>query len=163
MSYSSRFFVEYLQDARMAEERDLPKGRFCARCSKALRRSSVVLIVLVGTAGVLQILAGSEPGVPALFLGMSGLMLLMLPSVLSYRCQVDEQSLREFYLILFIPRRKEVLWRDIHSKKVRRDKLGRPLRIKLYNEKGRRLLTIDSNVVGLGPITRMTKGIPNRK
>ena len=140
----------------------LPKRHFCARFSKAFRRTFVFLITFMGIAGVLQIMAGSEPGVPQFFLGLTGMGLLMLPTLLSYRCDVDESALREYYLVLFIPRRNEVLWRDVRSKKVRRDKLGCPLSIKLYNEKGRKVFYVGETVTGLGPITRMAKKIPNR-
>lgn len=163
MSYhSSTLFNEYLSEARAAEEQALPKGRFRARFSRAFRRSAVLLTVFLGAAGVLQIMAGSEPGVPQLFLGLAGVELLMLPTILSWRCDADEHGLREYYLILFLPRRKEVLWRDVRSKKVRRDKLGRPRSIRLYNEKGRKVFSVSESITGLGPITRMAKKIPNR-
>lgn len=161
---SARNTSVWLNSRREWEERKLNKKKFTARYSRATRLSLVVLTGIMLLIAAIQVLAG-ERDTAAVILLLTSPMLLLLPTALSYRCEVDGTRMRESWLILCIPRRKEVLWKDIRSRRVRRDQWDHIISIRLYDEKGRKVFSMGRDITGVGLICHMAreKGIPNRK
>lgn len=95
-----------------------------------------------------------EPTVGILCYVISALALLILPTMISYKCYVSKTSLKEKYFILFIKIEKEILWEDIKYKKVR---TGQNNSITFYNKDKKKLMSFDGALVGYNHIVRMAK------
>ena len=154
----------WIDSRRGQEEQKLSKKKFTARYTSSIRQWSVVLTVIMLLLAAVQVLAG-ERETAAVILLLTSPMLLLLPTALSYRCEVDGTGLRESWIVLCIPRKKEIMWKDVRSRKVRRDQWGYIISIKLYNEKGRQVFSMGREITGVALICHMAreKGIPNRK
>ena len=57
-----------------------------------------------------------DVGIIFLVLGIGAL--LVLPTIISYRCIVNKISLKEEYFVLFIKLKKEVLWDTVKYRKI---------------------------------------------
>ena len=73
---------------------------------------------------------------------------------------MDKIAITTKYYVLFVKVSKEVLWKDVEYKVVKRDSNGEPLSIRLYNSKKKRLISFDYSVVGFEKILKMAKGVP---
>lgn len=93
-----------------------------------------------------------------IFFGAIGVFaLLLLPTYFSYRCYVDKNTIKTRYYILCFKMSKEVLWKDVKYKVVKRDSNGEAYSIRLYNSQRKRLISFDYAIVGLDNIVRMAK------
>ena len=108
MSYmpgAGRAMADYLEASAAGEELDLPKGEFVAKMGKAYKialsiASFVSLVIGVPTTFVWH----EDVGIIFLVLGIAAL--LVLPTIISYRCLVNKTSLKEEYFVLFIKIKK---------------------------------------------------------
>ncbi len=135
------------------EESDLPRNEFVARNCKAFQKTMVIaaaLSTVIGTVLILRL----DVEVGSLFLVFGVALLLLLPTVLSYRCYVDKTCLREEYYLLFFKRRKEILWDDVAYRKMA---VGRGRAITLYDKNKKRLISFDETVVGYNRIVKLAK------
>ena len=156
MSYMpglGRSMADYLEASAECEELDLPKGEFIGKMGKAYKvalsiASFVSLAIGIPTTFVWH----EDVGVVFLIIGIAAL--LVLPTIISYRCIVNKISLKEEYLVLFIKLKKEVLWDTVKYKKIT---FGNNNSIKLYDANGKRLMSFDSATVGFGRIVKMAK------
>ena len=90
--------------------------------------------------------------------------LLILPTIFSYKCYIDQVSMKEEYFILCFKVKKEVFWKDIAYKLIKRDKTRNELStIRFYDSERKKLISFDMTVVGFGKIIRMSKKIPKLK
>ena len=157
MSYmpggSARALADYLEASAEAEELDLPKGEFVAKMGKAYKialsiASFVSLAIGIPTTFILH----EDIGIIFFVLGIAAL--LILPTIISYRCVVNKISIKEEYFVLFIKLKKEVLWETIKYKKIT---IGKNNSIKLYDANRKRLMSFDRATVGFGRIVKMAK------
>ena len=157
MSYmpgrSARALADYLEASAEAEELELPKGEFIAKMGRAYK-TALTLASLVSLAiGIPSIFIWhSEVGIIFFVLGLAAL--LVLPTIISYRCVVNKISLKEEYVILFIKLKKEVLWVSVKYRKIT---IGRNNSIKLYDANRKKLMSFDGATVGYGRIVKMAK------
>jgi hypothetical protein len=90
--------------------------------------------------------------------------LLILPTIFSYKCYIDQVSMKEEYFILCFKVKKEAFWKDIAYKLIKRDKTRNELStIRFYDSERKKLISFDMTVVGFGKIIRMSKKIPKLK
>ena len=157
MSYmpggSARALGDLLESYAEREELDLPNGEFVAKMGKAYKialsiASFVSLAIGIPTTFVWY----EEVGIIFLALGIAAL--LVLPSIISYRCAVNNISLKEEYFILFIKVKKEVLWESVKYRKIT---IGKNNSIKLYDANRKKLMSFDGATVGFGRIVKMAK------
>ncbi|MBE7027359.1 MAG: hypothetical protein E7410_07380 [Ruminococcaceae bacterium] len=156
MSYMpglGRAMSDYLETSAQCEELDLPKGEFVAKMGKAYKialsiASFASLVIGIPSTFILH----EEVGIIFLVLGVA--ILLILPTIISYRCIVNKISLKEEYFVLFIKFKKEVLWESVKYRKI---KIGRNYSIKLYDINRKKLMSFDGATVGVGRIVKMAK------
>lgn len=160
MNYSSRYLVELLNILREEEEDSLQANTFVGTIAKGYKYSLLATSVVgVGMGYFLTVLIQDHTAGP--LFGLIGIVsLLMLPTCFSYRCYVDKSILKAEYYILCVRIRKEVSWKDVAYKVVRRDSNGTPLSIRLYGSNKKKLISFDCTIVGFGKIVRMAKRIP---
>ena len=164
MAYSrhtGRKLIEYLEADTACEELELPQGNFVARMGKSYRKITVIYATVSLCLGLfLLFLDNKEWGdIAPIFLTLGGLLLLVTPTFLTYRCEVNKFSLQEEYWILCFKRKKEVFWEDIKYKKIKYKKRGNEQisSISFYDANKKRLMGFDSLVVGVRRISKMAK------
>ena len=165
MNYDSgrRALNDLINHAAEKEElsADLRSNEFVAKTGKVFKMLLAVTSPLSVAIGVPVFLVGDK--FVGLLLGIIGLCgLAVLPTLLSWKCTVNKESMTEEYFILFIRRTKKVLWSDVKYKRV---SLGTNNSIVFYSEKRKRLISFDGSTVGFNLILRMAKkkGIPDLK
>ena len=147
---------------REIEEQKLPGGAFTGRYTKELRWEALVLSAVIGAIGVVQLLGRSRTAA-YMALGFSAALLVLAQVLWSYRLHVDRETIREEYWLLCFHRRREVLWRDLRSKKVRSNDRGEAMTLRLYDGQGHKRLHLTYEVVGFGKVLKRTKDLPKRK
>lgn len=173
MSYGtnrlSRDLDLWLNDLRAEEEQSLSSLPFIATVSKGYKRCFLIMAILFITATLFQIIAIQKDGrnsdfsVTILFGAIGIILVLLLPSLFSYRCYVDRTILRESYYILCFKVRNEVFWNDVAYKVIKRDYEGRITSVRLYDIEREKLISFDNMIVGFGKILRMAKNVPGLK
>ena len=89
-----------------------------------------------------------------LFFALGTCMLLLLPTLLSYKCYINKTLMREEYFVLFFKRKKEILWSDVKYKKLT---LGNNKSLKLYDRNKKRLISFEGSIVGFDRILKLSK------
>lgn len=163
MSLSSMYMSEWLNTLRKEEESSLPSNSFVATIAKGYRYSSLVACIVGIGMGYFLSVPIQDPSVGMIFGALGIVALLMLPSCFSYRCYVDRNIMRETYFILCFRTRKEVLWKDVEYKRVKRDSKGNAYSVRLYSKNKKKLISFDNTIAGFGPIVRMAKRVPALK
>ena len=135
------------------EGRNFYRENFVAKTSKAYKIAFSVAAALCFAVGLpLWLILNSEAAF--LFLALGGILALLLPTFLTYRCEIDRVYIRESYFIIFVKVQREIKWRRVRYKDIR---VGKSKTLVLYDGRGRRLISFDSSVVGFGHIVRMAK------
>ncbi len=148
-----RAMSDYLEASVASEEFDLPKGEFIAKMGKAYKIALSITSFVSLAVGIPNTFIWHEDvGIIFLVIGIAAL--LVLPSILSYRCVVNKTVLIEEYFILFIKRKKEILWSDVKYRKIR---IGKNNSIKLYDENKKLLISFDNAIVGFNRIIKIAK------
>ena len=157
MSLSSLYLTEWLNESRIEEESSLYTKSFVVTIAKAYKYSALIVCIVGLGMGYFLSVPVQDPGVGMIFgvLGVTGL--LMLPTCFTYQCHVDQSMMKESLFILCFRVRKEVFWQDVAYKRIRRDRKGKPLSIRLYDMNKKRLISFDNTLAGFGPILRMAK------
>ena len=156
MSYMpgvGRAMADYLETSAECEELDLPKGEFIAKMGKAYKIALSIAAFASLVIGIPTTFIWHED-VGIIFLILGIVALLVLPTIISYRCVVNKIFLKEEYLILFIKFKKEVLWESVKYKKIT---IGRNNSIKLYDANRKKLISFDRATVGFDRIVKMAK------
>lgn len=135
------------------ESLDLSSGEFVAKNCKAFKIASIIESILSTVGGILIFFFLNEE-IAILFLVLGICMLLLLPTILSYRCLVNKTFMKEEYFVLFFRLKKEIHWSDVKFKKVI---TGRNSYIKLYDKNKKRLISFDSSTVGYNRILKLAK------
>ena len=131
----------------------LSSGDFVAKNCKTLKIASIIGSILSTVGGILIFFFLNEE-IAILFLVLGICMLLLLPTILSYRCLVNKTFMKEEYFVLFFRLKKEIHWSDVKFKKVI---TGRNSCIKLYDKNKKRLISFDSSTVGYNRIVKLAK------
>jgi len=160
MHHSNQFIYMLLNGARKDEEnRTISTRSFSGSISKIEKIVIVALCVIGLGLGIVLCFPLNSPNAGVVLLALGVIALLGLPTYLSYRCFVDAYTLKAEYYILCFKVKKEVLWKDIRYKKVKRDKYGEALSIHLYNTDRKKLISFDCGIVGFDHIVKLV----NRK
>ena len=155
---------EALDSSARLEEVSLSAGSFTGYIGKAYCRS-LCTAALVGTImGVFLLFSIGDLPSGAAFAALGIISALLLPTVLSYRCQIDNMRMVSKYFILCFPVSKAISWKDVRYKQVKTTPSGHLLSIRFYNERKKKLILFDSSIVGFSRIVRMAKrkGIPKK-
>ena len=132
---------------------ELRSNEFTARMGKLFKLLLALISPLSIVIGVPVFLVGDK--FVGLLFGIIGLCgLIVLPTLLSWKCTVNKESMTEQYFILFIRRTKKVLWSAVKYKKV---SLDTNKNIVFYSENRKRLISFDGSTVGFNLILRMAK------
>ena len=153
MSGVGKAMADYLDASAECEELDLPKGESIAKIGKAYKVALSIASSVSLAIGIPMTFVWKED-VGILFLVLGIVALLVLPTIISYRCIVNKIFLQEEYFVLFVKVQKKVLWDSVKYKKIR---FGNNKSIKLYDANGKRLMSFDSATVGFGRIVKMAK------
>ena len=99
MSYmpggSARALADYLEASAEAEELELPKGEFIAKMGRAYKIALTLASLVSLAIGIPStFIWHSEVGIIFFVLGLAAL--LVLPTIISYRCVVNKISLKEY-------------------------------------------------------------------
>lgn len=145
---------------RELEETALPSGPFVGHYAKGFRRFALIATLLaIGLSFfLLFVVRNSAAGYAFLIPGAA--MLLLLPGIYPYRCQVTADSVTVSRRIVFYPYRKEVQWADVAYKRVKRGKSGEILSLRLYNARKKRMLSVDVFVVGIERMAKRVRTVP---
>ena len=137
------------------ESLDLPKGEFVAKNAKAFKIACIIASIAGIIGGALMFFLFKEDReIALLFFALGTCMLLLLPTLLSYKCYINKTLMREEYFVLFLKRKKEILWSDVKYKKLT---LGNNKSLKLYDRNKKRLISFEGSTVGFDRILKLSK------
>ena len=158
----TQYLSKALESSARAEEIDNPS---LGRIGKGYRYGLTVASLCSIVVGCLLVFVVEDIVSGWSFLSVGILASLLLPSVLTYRCQADRKQIKVSYFVLFLRRSKTVYWRDICYKKIRHGSNGEPISLCLYDSRKKKQFHIDSGVVGFTRILRIAKkkNIPKLK
>lgn len=169
--HRTRFLRSSLDiDARQEEENiHICSGAFTAYYSKKWKKCFWILTAVMFVISILSTIGGIPSFMDGelttsgliclvvLFWGMTLLSLSCIPTISSYRCYVDNDSLQEEYLVLFRKKKKTVYWCDIKYIKTKKDESNNIWSICFFDCNKKRLLHLLSSVVGLTQILKKAK------
>lgn len=163
MNHTSRDVSKLLNNLRKEEEDSLSSNSFVGAIASGYKYALVITsIVGMGMCCFLSVCI--QDHAVGLIFGMIGAFaLLLLPTYFSYRCYVDKITIKTKYYVLFVKVSKEVLWKDVEYKVVKRDSNEEAYAIRLYNSKKKRLISFDYGVVGFEKILKIAKSVPKLK
>lgn len=167
----TRFLRSSLDISARSEEENIQisSGAFTAYISKSFRKTYLIMTIVILVISILSTIGGvsaficEELSITGLvlsitfFFGMTLLCILCLPTLLSYCCYVNDDSLIEEYLILFFKRKKVVCWSNVKYIKIKTDENNQVLKIYLFDYNKKRLLGLSSSIVGLTQIAKKAK------
>ena len=170
MQYT-RFLRSSLDISARLEEKEIQisSGAFTAYYSKSFKKTFLIMTVIMFVISTLSTIGGisafktEELTIEgmicsiAFFFGITLFCLLYIPTIISYRCYVNDDFLREEYLILFFKKKKIVTWSDVKYIKIMQDEHHQVRKVFLFNCNKRRILAVSSSVVGLTQIAKKAK------
>ena len=163
MNHTSRNVSKLLNNLRKQEEDSLSSNSFVGAIASGYKYALVITsIVGMGMCCFLSVCI-QDHAVGLIFGTIGAFTLLLLPTYFSYRCYVDKITIKTKYYVIFVKVSKEVRWKDVEYKVVRRDSDGEAYAIRLYNSKKKRLISFDYAVVGFERILKMAKRVPKLK
>ncbi len=151
--------VPFLNNEREIEETKLPSNNFVGTVSKGHKYSFLAVAIIGIGMGYFLSVPVQDPFVGMIFGTLGIIALLVLPTYFTYRCYVDKSTLKVEYFVLCFKRKKEVHWRDVAYKRIKKDATGNPLSIHLYGTDKKKLISFDYSIVGFGKIVRMAKSV----
>ena len=161
---TSKMIDEFIDSQRRTEENKIASNEFMAVQSKGIKYMMLTAALMSTSLSALITFVYQQIDIGILF-GLLGVVsLLILPTIFSYKCYIDQVSMKEEYFILCFKVKKEVFWKDIAYKLIKRDKTRNELStIRFYDSERKKLISFDMTVVGFGKIIRMSKKIPKLK
>lgn len=157
MRRNAKIIYKILDTQAEIEELDLPSGNFVATISKGYKILFLLVGIICVLTGVILLNIVEEMWLSAIIISLGLVCLLYLPTGLSYRGYISRETMREEYLIVFFKVIKEVEWKDIKFKKLKRDEYGEIEGIKFYDENMKKLMSFDKATVGFTRIVKMAK------
>ena len=161
---TSKMIDEFIDSQRRTEENKIASNEFIAVQSKGIKYMMLTAALMSTSLSALITFVYQQIDIGILF-GLLGVVsLLILPTIFSYKCYIDQVSMKEEYFILCFKVKKEIFWKDIAYKLIKRDKTRNELStIRFYDSERKKLISFDMTVVGFGKIIRMAKRIPKLK
>ena len=167
----TRFLRSSLDISARLEEKEIQisSGAFTAYYSKSFKKVFLIMTVVMFVISILSTIGGISAFIAeeltiegmicsvVFFFGITLFCLLCIPTIISYRCYVNDDSLREEYLILFFKKKKLVAWSDVKYIKIKQDEHNQVWKVSLFNCNKRRILALSSSVVGLTQIAKKAK------
>ena len=126
---------------------------FVAVYSKPFKIALILAAALSVAVGIFLLLVPSSE-VACVFFALALCLLLITPSILSYRCFVTRTLMLEEYYIIFFKMRRRVLWSDVAYRSLT---VGNNSYIRLYGKDLKRLISFDAAIVGYEQIVRLAK------
>ena len=163
MIHDGRYTYVILSNYRKAEEKSLTSNAFVGHIAKFAKYSLCAISLFGMGMGYFLIVPVQELPAGIIFGAIGIVSLLMLPTFFSYRCYVDKSIIKETYYILCFKVNKEVLWKNVKYKHIKRDSNGNAYSIHLYKSNGKKLISFDCGVVGFDKIKKMAKTVPPLK
>lgn len=161
---TSKMIDEFIDSQRRTEENKIASNEFIAVQSKGIKYMMLTAALMSTSLSALITFVYQQIDIGILFGLLSVVSLLILPTIFSYKCYIDQVSMKEEYFILCFKVKKEVFWKDIAYKLIKRDKTRNELStIRFYDSERKKLISFDMTVVGFGKIIRMSKKIPKLK
>lgn len=160
MNRAVRNLGVFLNESRKNEEASLSSKKFVATVAKGYRYSMLITCIVGIGMGYLLLALIQDPVAGWAFGTLGIIALLLLPTCFSYQCCVDETLMRETYFVLCFKVTKEVRWKDVAYKRIKRIFHGEVHAIFLYDKKKKRRISFDYSITGFGKILKMTKRIP---
>ncbi len=157
MAHYGKLMDEILDSQAEIEELDLPSGNFVATISKGYKILFLLAGIVCILTGIVLLNLVEEVWLSGIVIALGLVSLLYLPTCLSYKGYISRETMREEYLIVFFKVIKEVEWKDIKFKKLKRDEYGEIDGIKLYDENMKKLMSFDKATVGFTRIVKMAK------
>ena len=158
MHRSNQFIYILMNNSRKEEEAQTISTRSFSGSVARINKIVMIALCVIGLGlGSLLCFPLSFPNVGVVLLALGLIVLPALPTYFTYRCFVDAYTLKAEYYILCFKVKKEVLWKDIRYKKVKRDKYGEALSIHLYNTDRKKLISFDCGIVGFDHIVKLVK------
>ena len=154
---TSKLIDDLLNTSAENEELDLPSGNFVATTSKGYKILFLLTGIICVLTGVILLNIVEEIWLSAIIMVLGLVCLLYLPTCFSYKGYISRETMREEYLIVFFKVIKEVEWKDIKFKKLKRDEYGEIDGIKFYDENMKKLMSFDKATVGFTRIVKMAK------
>lgn len=156
MARSSKYIFPLLSNLRTLEEENLPTRHFTGVIAKSCKYSLLICFFIFLGMGFLSL----ETELSILFWSLGLFIAALLPTYFTYRCYIDKEVLKITYFILCFKVKKEILWKDVAYKAVKRDTAGNPQAIRLYDAHKKKLASFDGVVVGFSRIIKIAKHIP---
>ena len=157
MRYSSGRALMDLLDlkAEIEElEADFQSKEFVARMGRAFKIVFLVLMAISVVLGIILFFVVEEwLGSMFFVIGFCGL--LVLPSILTWRCTINRELIIEECLILFFKYKKVIPWNDIKYQKLVINDTQKD--IVFYNKNKKRLISFDNGIVGFVKIVKLAK------
>ena len=167
----TRFLRSSLDISARLEEKEIQisSGAFTAYYSKSFKKVFLIMTVVMFVISILSTIGGISAFIAeeltiegliclvAFFFGITLFCFLCIPTIISYRCYVNDEFLREEYLILFLKKKKVVRWSDVKYIKIKQDEHNQVWKVSLFNCNKKRLLAVSSSVVGLTQIAKKAK------
>lgn len=145
----------FLDRSTAREEAALQKDEIGGKFGKAYR-IGLILAAIVGLGiGALLIFCLKAVAVGVMFAVVGIAAALLLPTVLSYRLVVDEEGLKEEYLIVIVRVVKEVKWSNIAFYRMEADEYMISNKITFYNAEKEKLMSFDRAIVGFGKLEKL--------
>lgn len=163
MKRTSRILSEILNNLRRGEEDNLPAKSFEAAIAKGYKNSLLIIGIAGIGMGYFLSVPISEPEIGIIFGILGVIALLMLPTYFSYRCYIDQSTIKAEYYILCFKIRQQVWWKDIEYKIIKRDSTGDAYSIRFYNRNKKKMISFDYSIVGFDKIVRMARNITSLK
>ena len=152
---------EFIDRQRRTEENKISSNEFVAVQSKGIKYMMLIAAIISTSLSILITFVHQQSDIGILFGLLGFVSVLLLPTIFSYKCYIDRVSMKEEYFIFCFKVKKEVFWKDIAYKLIKRDKTRNELStIRFYDSERKKLISFDMTVVGFGKIVRMAKRIP---
>ena len=154
---TSKLIDDWLNTSAENEELDLPSGNFVATTSRGYKILFLLAGIVSVLTGIVLLNLAKEVWLSGIIIALGLVSLLYLPTCLSYKGYISSETMREEYLIVFFKVIKEVEWKDIKFKKLKKDEYGEIDTIKFYDENMKKLMSFDKATVGFTRIVKMAK------
>ena len=135
-------------------EADFQSKEFVARMGRAFKIVFSVMVVISVVLGIILFFTVEEwLGSMFFVIGFCGV--LVLPSILTWRCTINRELIIEECLILFFKYKKVIAWNDIKYQKLVINDTQKD--IVFYNKNKKRLISFDNGIVGFAKIVKLAK------
>jgi hypothetical protein len=129
------------------------RGSFVVKISKKYKLAlSIAFLSCLAVGLPLWLVLRAEAAI--VFLTLGAMAAVILPTLLTYRCEVGRATLCESYYVLIVRIERKISWRRV---RYRRKKIGNTTSLILYDESARRLISFDDSMDGFDLVDRAAR------